>query len=101
MLKVKEMGDMGLMGLMGCVLMAAILTGCFTSWVVILLRKWGVLEWLQVHGSEFVGKLVSCDYCLNWWLSWAVVVIALAATGEWWMVAVPFFSTTVGRWLSA
>ena len=51
------MGDMGLMGLMGCVLMAAVLTGCLTSWVVILLRKWGVLEWLQVHGSEFVGKL--------------------------------------------
>ena len=94
------MGDMGLMGLMGCVLMAAVLTGCLTSWVVILLRKWGVLEWLQVHGSEFVGKLVSCDYCLNWWLSWAVVVVALAATGEWWVVAVPFFSTTVGRWLS-
>ena len=88
------------MGLMGCVLMAAVLTGCLTSWVVILLRKWGVLEWLQVHGGEFVGKLVSCDYCLNWWLAWAVVVIALAVTGEWWVVAVPFFSTTVGRWLS-
>ena len=95
------MGDMGLMGLMGEVMVAAILTGCFTSWVVILLRKCGVLEWLQVHGIEFVGKLVSCDYCLNWWLSWAVVVIALAVTGEWWVVAVPFFSTTVGCFLSA
>ena len=73
----------------------------FSAFVILLAKKLGAVEWLQVHGSEFVGKLVSCDYCLNWWLSWAVVVVALVVTGEWWVVAVPFFSTTIGRWLSA
>ena len=94
-------GFMGLMGLMGRVLVAALLTGCLTSWVVILLKKWGVIERVQVHGNAFFGKLASCDYCLNWWASWVVVVVALVVTGEWWLVGVPFFSTTIGRWLSA
>ena len=92
---------MGFMGLMGRVLVAALLTGCLTSWVVILLKKWGVIERVQVHGNAFFGKLASCDYCLNWWASWVVVVVALVVTGEWWLVGVPFFSTTIGRWLSA
>ena len=91
---------MGLMGLMGCVLVAAVLTGCLSAWVVILLRKWGVTEWVQVHGNAFFGKLASCDFCLNWWMAWAIVAVALVVTGEWWLVGVPFFSTVIGRWLS-
>ena len=83
------------------ILCAAVLTGCFTSWVVILLTKWGVIEWLQVHGSRLVSELAGCHYCLNWWLAWVVVVVALVVTGEWWLVGVPFFSTTIGRFLSA
>lgn len=82
-------------------LFAALLTGCLTSWVVILLRKLGILEILQVQGNKIISKLASCDYCLNWWLSWCVVVVALVVTGEWWLVGVPFFSTTIGRLLSA
>ena len=116
---------MGLMGLMGRFAVAALLTGCLTSWVVILLKKWGVIERVQVNGDLWFAKLVhrrkwledyynnnnpmpnpvyklaSCDFCLNWWLSWCVVVVALVVTGEWWLVGVPFFSTTIGRWLSA
>ena len=101
------MGDMGLMGLMGCVLMAAVLTGCFTSWVWCFVNKWEVSEdctvsqWVQIHAPKKVGEMIRCAFCFNWWLSWAVVVVVLVVTGEWWVVAVPFFSTTVGRWLSA
>lgn len=89
------------MGLMGRVLVAALLTGCFTSWVVILLRKLGVLEILQVQGNKFISKLASCDFCLNWWLSWAFALPIGLLTGDGWWFGVPFFSTTIGRWLSA
>lgn len=106
-------------------LCASVLTGCLTSWVVILMKKWGVIERVQVNGDLWFAKLirwkkwlkdyydnnnpqpnliyelVSCDFCLNWWLGWGVVVVALVVTGEWWLVGVPFFSTTIGRWLSA
>ncbi len=89
------------MGLMGRVLVASVLTGCFTSWVVVLLRKLGVLEILQVQGNKFISKLASCDYCLNWWLSWAFALPIGLLTGDVVWFGVPFFSTTIGRWLSA
>lgn len=81
------------------ILVAALLTGCLVSWIVILLTKWRVLEWLQVHGTRLVSELASCHFCLSWWLSWGVVAVALIITGWWWLVAVPFFSTTIGRFL--
>ena len=101
------MGDMGLMGLMGCVLMAAVLTRGLTSWVWCFVNKWEVSEdctisqWVQIHAPKVIGEMMRCAFCFNWWLSWAVVVVALAVTGAWWMVAVPCFSTTVGRGRSA
>ena len=88
------------MGIMGDLLVASVLTGCLSAWVVILLKKWGVTEWVEVHGNAFFGKLASCDLCLNWWISWVIVVVAVFATGLWWLLAVPFFSTALGRLLS-
>ena len=86
-------------GVMGRVLVAALLTGCLTSWVVVLLRKLGILEVLQVRGNKFISKLASCDYCLSFWLGWVVVIPAALITGECFLLAVPFFSTTISRFL--
>ena len=80
---------------------AAVLTGCLTSWVVILLKKWGVIEWVQVHGNAFFVKLASCDFCLNFHCAWMLMLVVAVLTGEWILLAVPFLSTTIGRFLSA
>ena len=45
------------------------------AWLLLLLSKWGVIEWLQIHGSNFVHKLASCYFCLSWWC--CVVVTAV------------------------
>lgn len=80
--------------------LATVLTGCFTSWVVLLLKKWGIRNWVMTHGNDFFYKLADCDYCLNWWLSWAVTVPVVLESCHWWLLLVPFCSTTVGRKLS-
>ena len=86
---------------------AAFLVGCLTSWVWCFVNKWEVSEgcsiaqWLEIHGGRFVGGVAGCPFCFNWWLSWAVVIPAAVVTGEiWWLLGVPFFSTTIGRLLS-
>ena len=86
---------------------AAVLVGCLTSWLWCFANKWEVSEgcsiaqWLEIHGGRFVGGVAGCSFCFNWWLSWAVVIPAAVVTGEWWLLGVPFFSTTIGRFLSA
>ena len=85
---------------------AAFLVGCLTSWVWCFVNKWEVSEgcsiaqWLEIHGGRFVGGVARCSFCFNWWLSWAVVIPAAVVTGEWWLLGVPFCSTTIGRLLS-
>lgn len=85
---------------------AAVLVGCLTSWLWCFVNKWEVSEgcsiaqWLEIHGGRFVGGVSRCSFCLNWWLSWTVVIPAAVVTGEWWLLGVPFFSTTLGRLLS-
>ena len=85
---------------------AAVLVGCLTSWVWCFANKWEVSEgcsiaqWLEIHGGRFVGGVARCSFCFNWWLSWAVVIPAAVVTGEWWLLGVPFCSTTIGRLLS-
>ena len=95
------------MGLMGCVFMAAILTGCFTSWVICFMRKFEVSkdctikQWIQIHGGDLIYELVECDFCLSWWLGWVVTVPLVVVSGHWWLLVTPFFSTTISRWLCA
>ena len=85
---------------------AAFLVGCLTSWLWCFVNKWEVSEgcsiaqWLEIHGGRFVGGVARCSFCFNWWLSWAVVIPAAVVTGEWWLLGVPFCSTTIGRLLS-
>ena len=85
---------------------AAVLVGCLTSWLWCFANKWEVSEgcsiaqWLEIHGGRFVGGVARCSFCFNWWLSWAIVIPAAVVTGEWWLLGVPFCSTTIGRLLS-
>ena len=86
---------------------AAFLVGCLTSWLWCFANKWEVSEgcsiaqWLEIHGGRFVGGVARCSFCFSWWASWAVVISAAVVTGEFYLLAVPFFSTTIGRMLSA
>ena len=40
-----------------------------------LLRKWGVIEWVQIHGNEFFAKMFNCDFCLSFWAGVALAIL--------------------------
>lgn len=75
-----------------------IITGAFAAYALVLLTKWGVVEWMQVHGCGFVSELASCDFCLSWWVSLVFCLLGYAANDgglEWFGAA--FVSTLVCR----
>lgn len=68
------------------------------AFLLSLAQKWGILEWLQVHApSDFLHKLVSCKFCLSWWVSVGISVILLLTRGQMEFLAVPFCSTLIAR----
>ena len=37
------------------------------AFVVLLVKKWGIAEWMQIHGDSFTSKLFGCDLCMSFW----------------------------------
>ena len=88
-------------------LCAAVLTGCLTSWVWCFVNKWEVSEdctisqWVQINAPKKIGEMMRCPFCFNFHCAWMLMLVVSVLTGEWILLVVPFFSTTIGRWLSA
>lgn len=71
-----------------------------SAFCLALARKWGWLEWAQVHSDGFLYKLLSCNFCLSFWAGVVLSVVAAAVTQNWWLLACPICSTpiTVRLW---
>lgn len=74
-----------------------ILVAMLAAFVLTLLRKWGVIEWVQVHGNDFFAKMFSCDFCLSWWAGVVLSVLFAICTGNPALLLVPFCSTVITR----
>lgn len=68
-----------------------------SAFVLLLLVKWKVIEWMQVHGNDFLSKMANCDFCLSWWVNVVLSVILFAVTLEVTVLAIPFVSTMLTR----
>lgn len=76
-----------------------ILISSLAAYVLTLMRKWGIVEQVQVNGNDFFAKMFSCDFCLSWWIGVIISVTWYLATGDCNVLFVPFFSTMITRYI--
>ena len=74
-----------------------ILTALLAAFVVLLVKKWGIAEYWQIHGNDFVSRLFSCDLCMSFWACVIVSAAATAVSGDVRMTAVPFMAMPITR----
>lgn len=74
-----------------------IVVALIAAFVLTLLRKWGVIEWVQIHGNDFFSNMFNCDFCLSWWTCVLICFFALIFTGNPAFLGVPFCSTMITR----
>lgn len=70
-----------------------VIISLFATFILLLLRKWGVIEWMQVHGNNFFSEMALCNFCLSWWVSVSLSVICAVITGDLTLLLIPFCST--------
>jgi hypothetical protein len=77
------------------ILYNGIISGLLTVFIVIILKKWGVIEYLQTKSNTFFYQLLSCNFCLSFYIS--VILFVLLFTYDWShdLVMVPFLSTVI------
>lgn len=69
----------------------------FTSFILSLLQKWGVIEWVQVHGNKLFSEMFRCNFCLSFWISLIISVIIVLLTGNVLLLFIPFCSTPITK----
>jgi hypothetical protein len=77
--------------------MIAVAVALVASFFLLLFKKIGIVEWLQVHGGDLISELANCDFCLSWWLSLIIAIIAAAIIGDWWIIATAVLATPICR----
>lgn len=85
------------MGYLIVVLLFALITALIATFFLLLAYKLGMIEWLQVHGNEFVSKLANCTFCLSWWTCLAVSMIIIIVSLDLSLLIVPVIATPITR----
>ena len=78
---------------------AVILIGLLAAFVLLFLRKIGIIEHVQVKGNEFFSKMAHCDFCLSWWTCFILAFILVVLSHDARYIALPLFSTPLTRYL--
>lgn len=65
------------------------------AFILALVRKWGWLEWLQVHSNGFFHKLLSCQFCTTFWMTVAVSCGIVIVSGFLPALLCPIFATPI------
>ena len=80
-------------------LVIIIMVALAAAFVVLLTKKWGIAEWYQVHGGDFLSKLFACDFCMSFWASVLIFASVAAVTGDVFYYVGPAISTPMTRML--
>ena len=69
------------------------------AFIVLLVKKWRIAEWFQVHGDRFSSQLFSCDLCMSFWASMAVCLLLMLVTDFDALLLLPALTTPITRML--
>lgn len=82
---------------MACFLISIILIALASAFVLTLAYKWGVIEWMQVHGDKIISQMANCDFCLSFWSNVIVYMVVMLVVDDVTIGLAPLFSTMITR----
>lgn len=82
---------------MACFLISIILIALASAFVLTLAYKWGVIEWMQVHGDKIISQMANCDFCLSFWSNVIVCMMVMLVVDDVTIGLAPLFSTMITR----
>lgn len=80
-------------------LISVCLVALLSAFIILLLTKWRIVEWLQVNGGDFFGKMAECHLCMGFWVAVILSAIAVYITGDYMLMFVPVFSSPLTRYI--
>lgn len=81
------------------ILILIVLVALSAAFIILLLKKLGFVEWMQVHGDKITSQLFGCDFCMSFWTAMLLCAVICAFNDDARMMIVPLFSTPLTRYL--
>lgn len=76
-----------------------LIVALIAAFIILLLKKLGVVEYMQVNGNKLISELFSCDFCMSFWASVIICFFITCATNDLHIMLLPFVTTPITRFL--
>lgn len=88
-------------------ILSIMLASLMSAFIILLLKKVGVIEWMQIHGimaksdkvNDLFSQLSNCDFCLSFWVGVIISIVAALIIGEWQLLLMPIFTAPLTRFI--
>jgi hypothetical protein len=58
------------------VLCVVVMVSMVAAFFILLAKKLGIVEWMQIHGDKFISQMASCDFCMSFWAGTLLFICA-------------------------
>ena len=82
-------------------IVVVVMVALFSAFVILLAKKLGAVEWLQVHGDSIISQLASCDFCMSFWTGTLSFVVVACVYDDPLLVLGGVFSCPITRFFAA
>lgn len=79
------------------ILTEIIIIALLSAFILLLLRKVGAVEWLQLHGNDIIHELASCEFCLSWWICLFISLVCAFCVGDWVVILLAALAAPITR----
>lgn len=74
-----------------------IITALLSAFVILLITKIGLRDFVIERGPKLISKMFNCDFCLSFWTNVFIVLIMAASMGCLSFIIIPIFAAPVTR----
>ena len=64
------------------VLCVVVMVSMVAAFFILLAKKLGIVEWMQIHGDKCISQMVSCDFCMSFWAGTLIFVCVACLYGN-------------------
>lgn len=78
----------------------SIATAALSAFVLIVLEKWEVVAWLQMHATRIFGifrDLPFCNFCLLFWIGMIITIPIIFLTSNIFYIVAPALSAPIAK----
>ena len=81
------------------VIVIVFMIALLAAFVVLMLKKIGVIEAGQIYGGRLISELCRCDFCLSWWACLFIAVVIAITENDFCVVVYSMMATPITRQL--